>query len=246
MTNENGNGNGRASWWKRWLGRSGEAAQEASAYRRLALQLHYDLPREGGERSVLLLTPSTCRLSASGALGLAFSLERELGKSVLLVDACPARPEISTILGCADLPGWSDLLQDPAQRLNRLVLPTSAEHLRFLPAGRPGPAVPPDVQPHLKAAGEQHDFVLIFGGSVLNDASVLGLLPYVGCVLLLVTENETRIEDLKEAQEALALCKARNVRIVLTRPHRGKANFLEAPATDRQTSPHSIPKLVPE
>jgi shikimate kinase len=81
------------------------------------------------------------------------------------------------------------------------------------------------LQNRLAEAQRQFDFVLLSGGSVLEDPAGLALLPNAGSVLLLVLENETRVEDLEAAERALALCKARNVRIVLTSPVRGELGF---------------------
>jgi hypothetical protein len=221
------NGNGRApSWWKSLWGRSRRESQYVAAYRRLALQLHYDLPQESETRCALLLTPVRCRSAAAG-LGLALSLGEELRKPVLLIDACPTRPEITETLGCNNAPGWADLLRDPKQNLKDFVLPTSSEHTGFLPAGyiRHGVSSPEALQNRLAEAQRQFDFVLLSGGSVLEDPAGLALLPNAGSVLLLVLENETRVEDLEAAERALALCKARNVRIVLTSPVRGELGF---------------------
>jgi hypothetical protein len=146
------------------------------------------------------------------------------------------------------MPGWTDLLQNPVQKLESVVLPTNSENLWFLPAGSGATAspTPDEVQARLKAAQEQYDFVLVVGGPVLEDASGLELLPYVGCVLLLVRENETRTNDLRDAQEALALCKASNVRIVLTSPLHGESNFLPQTSAQRVPQRQAAPKLVPE
>src|SRR5215472_10447420 len=100
----------RRPWlWKkrRW------SDHDNAAYRRIALQLNYDLPKESAARSVLVATPAPCPFSAAGGVGLASSLEQELGRPVLLIDACPARQELSRMLTGAEMEGWADLLRDP-------------------------------------------------------------------------------------------------------------------------------------
>ena len=228
MQNKHENGSGKNSpWWKLWRRPPGPSPDQ-SAYSRLALQLHYDLPRETGSRTVLLLTPKTCRTGAGGGLQLAYSLGQELGRPVLLIDACPPRPEISQALACAQLPGWSELLHNPNLDLHSLTLPTSSEHVRFLPAGTHAyaPPAPEDIQARLKTAQKSYDFVVLFGGSVLDDLTSLALPAHVGCVLLLVAENETLTADLEAAEGALALRGAHNVRLVLTTPLRGNPGLL--------------------
>jgi hypothetical protein len=225
----NGNGNGNSSsWWHSFWGRGQREAQDLAAYQRLALQLHYDLPRENGTRSALLVTPSSCQPCATAGFGLALSLGQDLQRPVLLIDAASKKSNVTQMLTREDVPGWSDLLHDMSQPLKSLVIPTSSEHVWFLPSGRTGrlTSTPEDLQKRLTEAQQQYDFVLFSGGSVLQDMDALALLPYAGIVLLLVLENETRTEDLRAAEKALALCKARNVRLVLASPFQGTLSFL--------------------
>ena len=213
-------------WWSSLWRRSGNPEQELAPYRRLALQLHYELPRSESPRSVLVVSPSNSSFSAHGSATLASCLADEVRRPVLLIDACTTGADVSGILGCSAIRGFSDVLSDPKLPLEDLVLPTSHENVRFLPAGaRFGLsqlAPPDDIHALLKVAEQRYEFVLLSGGSVLNNSMALALTPYVGCVLLLVIENETRVDDLDAAQDALSFCKARKVGLVLTTPLRGE------------------------
>lgn len=205
--------------WNGLFGRRRAKDKDAAAYRRLALQLHYDAPQGGGgTRSAMLLSPTASPLSAPGALSLASSLAQELGSSVVLVDACTSQPEVTSMLGLLESPGWANLLEEDNTSLESVVLPTSTEGLWFLPAGRACGIAPSAIvlEAAAKALHQRFDFVLISGGSLLDEGSGLGLLPYLGCVLLMVTENETKVEELEAAQRALKLCRAQKVHLVLT------------------------------
>jgi Mrp family chromosome partitioning ATPase len=231
----NGNGNGKSNghtasrWWSSLWGRGNEPDKHMIPYRRLALQLHYDLPRGQGLRSVLMVTPVTSNLVAYGSTALAFCLGEELRRPVLLIDVSPKNPEVSRIMDCAGSRGFADMARDSSARLEELVVQTTRENVWFLPVGtqRIGdrPTSAEELDALLKAVESRYDFVLLAGGSVLSDSSALALARYVGCVLLLVTENETRVEDLEVAQNVVASCKARKLGLVLTTPLRanGKA-----------------------
>lgn len=233
--------------WSALFRESRQKEQDAAAYRRLALQLHYDAPR-GGTRSAMLVSPTASAVSALGALSLASNLAHELGNSVLLVDACPSRPELSHLLGATDCAGWANLLTGYSDSLDEVVLPTSSEGLSFLPAGR-GAGVAPSAaasEAVAQAVHERYDFVLISGGSVLDEGSGLGLMPHVGCVLLLVAEDETTVDELKAAQHALKLCKAQDVRIVLTSPTRARETYPSIVRAQKHAPARAVGKLVAE
>jgi len=124
----------------------------------------------------------------------------------------------------AGKPGLGDLADDPALRLEDVVIPTSHVNVSFLPAGESQDSLAaPDLAGLLDAAMDRYDLVLLSGGSVLNDPRALALASSVGCVLLLAIENETRVEDLRAAQSALSLSNAREVGLVLTTPIESRA-----------------------
>jgi Mrp family chromosome partitioning ATPase len=233
-TNGNTNGNGAnsvSSWVRSLKDRLAGHEQEQTQYRRLALQLHCDLPRGEAPRSVLLVTPTDSALSAHGSTVLACCLAEELHRPVLLIDSSIRRSEATQILNCANRPGFSDLLSDSGPVLEELVLPTSSENVFFLPVGNnPNGRLtsPQDLKRHLKAAENRYDFVLLSGGSLLDDAAALAVAPSVGCVLLLVIEAQTALSDMRSAETTLEACKARKVGLVLTTPVRSNGKSQRA------------------
>jgi len=217
------NGTGAQPWW--WpfpWSRRPRSEVDLAPYRRLAMQLPYDLPQAEGPRTVLLVTPTSSAFGARGSMLLACSLAEQLRNPVLLVDACPSEPEASRILECAGGRGFADFAINPHVPLSELTLQTSCEHVSFIPAGNGAggaQTVPPEaIDALLNAAGDTYDFVLLSGGPVLTDPLSVALAPRVRCVLLLVIENETRVEDLDAARDALAYGRARKVAMLLARP----------------------------
>lgn len=70
------------------------------------------------------------------SINLAFSLARERGISVVLVDADVAKPQVSKLFGVAENAGLLDALQDESLEIESLVLPTNVPGLALLPSGR--------------------------------------------------------------------------------------------------------------
>lgn len=227
-----------AAEWLQKLLRRVSGGDPIAAYRRLALQLHYDLPREQGNRSLLIATPSRSPLSAHASALIARSFAEQLHSPVILADSSRERT-LSNLLACDGAPGVDDLLASRRREVAEFLLPTTSEYVSFLPAGRhsgEGTPAPADRIGFLvEAAREASDLFLISGGAILEDPLSLALAPHVGCVLLLAVENETRLDDLRDAEEALARCRASRVALVFTKQLPGWASPAR-PAGDVQAS----------
>lgn len=213
--NGNSNGHKRNVPW-RWSGK--RPGLEEEAFRRLALQLHYDFGGPGEERSVLLATPMPSELCARGGTLLACALADELRQPVLLVDASPRRGELAALIQSPEAAGFTDMLADSSLRIESLVMPTSHPHVAFLCSGNSAPPASDaaSVLAVLAQAAANYRFAIFAGGSVLNDSLTRAVAPHAGCVLLLGVENETMVNDLDAAQNALHYGKARKVALVLT------------------------------
>jgi len=234
-SNGNGTGGGSAArWWSSLWGRPHALDHNLEQYRRIALRLHYGLTRPGVPRSALLASPIVSTLSAQSSAALACCLADELRQPILLIDVSPKDPAASRLLECAARPGFADLLSNPELRLDDMVLPTNRENVSFLSAGSSVAlfhTTPPDrLCALLQEVESRYDFVLLSGGAVLNNSVTLALAPHAGCVLLLVIENETLMEDLDAAQDALSFCKARQVGLVLATPAEGNIDLARGPS----------------
>src|SRR5450755_3225781 len=219
----NGNGNGhKPGWWSALWNRPDPAEESMAAYRRLALQLHHDLSRANSPRSALLVTPATSNLCARGTVAVSSCFAEQVRRPVLLIDVCPKHPEATRLLLSDGKPGYAEFLEDPTISLEDLILPTNCNNVSFLPAGsdalRTNPTSSDNIRALLEAAEARYDYVLLSGGSVLHDPTIFALAPYVGCVLLLVIENQTMMEDLEAAREVLEFCKVRKVGLLFTTP----------------------------
>ncbi len=202
---------------------------DLASYRRVALQLHLDLPRPDSMRSVLLVTPRSSPFCAYGSAAVASSLATELCKPVLLADASGDRAGLSSLLDYSSAPGFGELIRSPNGSLDELALPTSQEFLSFLPVGKedgePRQSPEDGANRLLRSAALRYDFTVVSGGSVLENPLGLNIVALVGCVLLLVIEDQTVREDLDAAQQALILSKARKVGLVLTTPMKAQAGL---------------------
>ena len=210
-----------------WLKRSASHRdrRDLAAYQRLALQLHHDLADQD-RQSVLVLSPTDPHVSARSAALLAISAADQLGEDVLLVDACPEHPELSALLGETASDGFSDLSHHgagDAPAWDTLVRKTTAPHVHFLAAGGSGHAPKPsDTQNFLKDVNSHYAMLIITGGAVLSDLAALALAPDTGCSLIAVVEHQTKIADLEQAQQTIALARAPQIGLMLVeRTRRG-------------------------
>lgn len=203
--------------------RSAKEQAELAAYHRLALQLHYDLPRGQTHRSALIVTPAAdIEVAGPGSSGLGTSLADELQKSVLMVDTGGQHNELTDMLGAKGDPGMAELLAEDDLDPTQYVVETSHQHLSFLPSGHwQKPPSPERLEALLTKLHEQYDFVVCCGGPLLDNPMALAVAPLVGCVLMLVIEKRTNIDDLNAAHDALDFCHARRVGVVLTESKRG-------------------------
>jgi Mrp family chromosome partitioning ATPase len=199
---------------------------DAESYRRLALQLDRRLAA-AGRRSILVVTAEGSTLCAQGTALLARGAADSLRQPVLLVDAFPPDGHADGARTSPAGPGLSDVLAAPGRPLDEVVRPTTRDNLFLLPAGN-GRGHPPRNEAALRSLVEDAErrfgLVLFSGGSVLGDVLPQQLAPCVGLVILLAIENETRVEDLDAARDALVLSGARQVGLVLATPERSRGS----------------------
>lgn len=164
------------------------------------------------------------------SINLAMSLAMEMEKSVLLIDADVAKPEVSTRLGVQAKAGFTDVLSGK-MRLKDVLIKTDVPNLLLLPAG----------QRHVKstellASGAMRNFaeelatryadrIIIFDSPPLlmtTEARVLATL--VGQIVVVVEESRTSQPVLKEALNMLESCEV--VGLVLNKSKRpGGADY---------------------
>jgi Mrp family chromosome partitioning ATPase len=146
---------------------------------------------------------------------------------VLLVDAFAQDDHAHGVRTSPAGPGLSDLLAAAGRSFDEVVLPTTRDNLFLLPAGNGRGHSPRDeaaLRNLVEEAERRFGLVLFSGGSVLGDVLPQQLAPCVGLVVLLAIENETRVEDLDAARDALVLSGARQVGLVLATPERSRGS----------------------
>lgn len=163
-------------------------------------------------RGNLLMVASA--LSGEGktftCVNLCMSIARERDWSVVLVDADCSKPHISRLFSAENEPGLLDLLRDPSQTFDSLVMPTDVPGLSLLPSGRRDPHAS-----ELLASKRMDDLceelssdragrMIVFDSSPLlltTESPVLA--TKVGQVVVIVKANETPQQVVLAALEKL-------------------------------------------
>ena len=112
-------------------------AEEFRLIKRAVLERVAKARADGAANANLVMVTSTREGEGKTfvALNLAFSLAAEQDRSVILIDADPAKSSVAQFLGLQVEHGLMDLLQDDTANLEDLLLPTSIAGLSVLPAG---------------------------------------------------------------------------------------------------------------
>ncbi len=139
------------------------------------------------------------------AANLAISIAMELDRTALLVDANFQNPAIAKLFGIKTELGLSDYLLHDAELSSMLINP-DIDRLVILPAGKPmfnATEVlhsPKMVRLVSELRSRYPSRTIIFDmPPILSHDDTLGFSPYVDCVLLVVDEGHTKIDDLKHA-----------------------------------------------
>lgn len=215
---------GRArAWISRLFGAGARSAGTLQSFRRLAMQLDYELGRLERGR-VLMITPAcSADDAAHAAVELAHILATELGKRVALIDGALGAGALSGSLRLADSPGLADILR--GESVEPRYHDISLEGVSFMPRGRIGaggsiPLGASAVRRIIDDARACFDYVLIPTDSVRDDSRCLVFPPTADRVLLLAIEGRTRLEHLDICRRAMEDCSETRVGLVLTRPWR--------------------------
>ena len=136
------------------------------------------------------------------ALGLATALAREVGSSVLLVEADMRRPSISKMLGAPPAPGLSEWLNGALDRIPvRTVQPGGFQLLSAgeAPLESPESVGSPLMEALLVSARTVYDFVLLDGPPVLAVSDTILLQDLVDGLLVVVRSRKTPREGVLDA-----------------------------------------------
>jgi exopolysaccharide/PEP-CTERM locus tyrosine autokinase len=159
------------------------------------------------------------------AINLAMSIAMEMDKTVLLVDADVAKPDVTSRLGVQAEKGLIDVLLDKGLMLSDVLLKTDIPNLTLLPAGRKHVHTTELLasehmrQLVLEISSRYSDRIVIFDSPPMlltNEAHVLAGL--MGQVVVVVEESSTPQHMVKEAVDMLDANQI--VGVVLNKGHR--------------------------
>jgi capsular exopolysaccharide synthesis family protein len=184
----------------------------ARAYKMLRTQVLRRVRREH-HRVIGITSPADGDGKTLTCVNLALSLAAEPNQTVLLVDLDLHRPSVARILGLEQLGhagGIESCLRDRTDVARVLRRPQGIERLAVLPAGVVGSGsselLAADATRSLMAelrARYEDRLILVDLPPVLLTDDVLTLMPMLDAVLLVVTERQTRREDLARTMELL-------------------------------------------
>ncbi len=183
----------------------------ADKYRLLRTQLLQKMRAQGWSRlAVTSVHPKAGKTMNS--INLAISIARDGNQRVVLIDVDVRKPSIGEELGLEDSLGLIDYLSGEAEMSEIAVASEEIPNLTIVPGRR---LSPDEVAPERLSSQRMLDFLnMINAGSeptivladlpplfVGDDVILLG--EHMDCVLLVVEEGVTEIEDLKKAGEML-------------------------------------------
>lgn len=187
--------------------------------------------KEGVERGNLI--GITSALPGEGktfiSVNLAMSIAMEVDRTVLLVDADPAKSDVSRVFGVEQRPGLMDYLAGTNSRLSELLIRTNIPKLSLFPSGQPAPnateLMASDQMVRLTEELSQRypERIVIFDSPPLlatSGAGVLvGLMGQVVMVVEAVRTPQTAVEEALEVMGPRA-----NVGLVLNKQRGGAGN----------------------
>lgn len=146
------------------------------------------------------------------AINLGLSIAKEIEYTVLLVDTNLRHPEIHRYFGMEPTRGLSDYLTGDIDLADILIRPDNINHFVILPGGAPilnstemlGSPKMCDLVNELKERYPKR--VVIFDlPPVLNTADTLSFIPCIDSSLIVVEDDVTREQDLKQAIEMMSV-----------------------------------------
>lgn len=162
-----------------------------------------------GWNTVAITSTSDKTGNSLTAANLAISIAMELDRTALLVDANFLNPAISKLFDIQTDDGLSDYLLHDKEISSMLINP-GVERLVVLPAGKPMfnstemLHSPKMVRLVTELKSRYPSRIIIFDmPPILSHDDTLSFSPYVDCVLLVVEEGKTKIDELKHTASLL-------------------------------------------
>jgi exopolysaccharide/PEP-CTERM locus tyrosine autokinase len=169
---------------------------------------------EGAANANLVMVTSTREGEGKTfvALNLAFSLAADPDRSVILLDADPAKSSVAQLLGLEMEHGLTDLLQDGAVDLEDVMLPTSVDGLAIVPSGHHH-ALAPELFAsermgtllHTLGRAAPHAIIILDAPPVLATSEASALARHVDQAIMVIEADKTSRAAIGEALNLIAM-----------------------------------------
>lgn len=188
-----------------------EHNQYADAFKILSTQVMQRM-REHQWSSLAITSAGEDEGKTTTAINLGISIAKEIGYTVLLVDANLRKPELHKYFGITPELGLSDYLKNDVDLSEILIRPGDIEHFVILPGGEPlmnssemlGSPKMCSLVKELKDRYPKR--IIIFDlPPVLSTADALSFVPCVDCALVVVEDDVTKESELHQTIELLSV-----------------------------------------
>lgn len=187
----------------------------AEQYRHLAARLHHVWQRDRAN-VVMVASAMPGEGKTLTATNLALTLSESYRRNVIIVDADLRRPSMHEVFGLPNTHGITTALSAMAPPPAFEISP----RLAVIPAGPPNPdpiggLTSPELAALVRAAGREHEWVIIDTPPVglLTDANLM--LELVDTIVMVVAANQVGYKELRRSVEALG--RERIIGVVLNR-----------------------------
>jgi protein-tyrosine kinase len=189
--------------------------EEFRLIKRAVLERAARAQADGAPNANLVMITSTREAEGKTfiALNLAFSLAAEQDRSVMLIDADPAKSSVSEYLGFESERGLTDLLRDGGEHLSEVARPTSIDGLSIVASGERDPLgtelFASDRMGALLQAfcrDSPDSIVILDAPPVLATSEPSSLARHVDQALVVVEADRTSRAAITEALNLIAIC----------------------------------------
>ncbi|MCG8634083.1 MAG: CpsD/CapB family tyrosine-protein kinase [Desulfobacterales bacterium] len=138
------------------------------------------------------------------AISTAFALSFYSGKNVLLMDGNHHNPQVHSLFGISESPGFYELCNKSAT-LEQVILPTQHKGLSIITMGDTGMAGADQDRAGkvLKQLSAHFDYIICDGGSVMTSSLSLRDIVHFSAALLVIECEKTRWEVLQIAEDKI-------------------------------------------
>lgn len=192
----------------------------AVSYGFLAQQIESRFSEDKGTRSIVVSSADSQDLSTEVLLLIAYSLNYELGKKVLVIDGAFGFSDLSQRLGLKEADGLAEYLYQSGHDLTNLIQTVVDDGVFVLPRGQCSPSGSRQVKQETVSAMladlDQFDYILIQQSAITMDTRFLPFAQEVDFVLLYLEERCTLVSEFESNQKTLHEYGIENVGFIMS------------------------------